>query len=280
MPSITEPTDMAAAGRTGVAGPSLRTALVTGATAGIGAAFSRHLAVAGYRLVLVARDEQRLTERRASLLSLGAPEVDVLVADLADPQARDRIKDRLSDTGAPIDLLVNNAGIGLGKEFLQASEEELLAQLELNVTSVLLLCHAALPAMVARGHGAVINVASIAGLVSGRGSAYAASKAYVVSLSEGLAVSLAGTGVRIQALCPGFVRTEFHQRAGIDMSATSPRLYVDVDRLVSTSLADLRTNKVVSVPGQLYGTIAVLSRLAPRRLVRQVAGRVHNKGRT
>jgi len=280
MPSITEPTDMAGAGRTGVAGPSLRRALVTGATAGIGAAFSRHLAVAGYRLVMVARDEQRLAERRASLLSLGAPEVEVLVADLADPQARDRIKDRLSDTGAPIDLLVNNAGIGLGKEFLQASEEELLAQLELNVISVLLLCHAALPAMVARGHGAVINVASIAGLVSGRGSAYAASKAYVVSLSEGLAVSLAGTGVRIQALCPGFVRTEFHQRAGIDMSATSPRLYVDVDRLVSTSLADLQTNKVVSVPGPLYGTIAVLSRLAPRGLVRQLAGRVHNKGRT
>jgi short-subunit dehydrogenase len=252
--------------------------MVTGATSGIGAAFSRHLAADGYSLVLVARNSQRLTESRASLLSFGAPAVEIVAADLTIAEDRAAVTARLSD--APVDLLVNSAGIGLGKEFLQATAAELHTQIENNVTADVMLTHASLPGMVARGHGAVIKVASIAGLVSGRGTTYAGSKAFVVSFSEGLAMSLAGTGVRVQALCPGFVRTEFHQRAGIDMSKTSPSLYVDVDDLVVASLDDLRRNKIVSVPGRLYSTIAVLARLFPRGLVRAAASRVNNKGRT
>ena len=251
---------------------------MTGASSGIGAAFARHLALSGHRLVIVARDEQRLGERRASLLSLGSPDVEVIAADLSAPAERAVVADRLRH--GDIDLLVNNAGIGLGRDFLLADEHDLLGQLDINVTAVTVLTHAALPPMVARGHGAVINVASVAGLIPGRGSTYAASKAYVISLSEGLAMSLAGTGVRVQALCPGFVRTEFHQRAGIDMSGTAPRSFVDVDHLVSTSLADLRANRILSVPGRLYSALAVGARLLPRPLVRRFASRVNNKGRT
>jgi len=256
------------------------TALVTGATSGIGDAFARHLAGAGYQLVIVARDTQRLAERRAALLSLGAPDVETIAADLADPGERGVVADRLRDAGRPIDLLVNNAGSTLGTEFLQAEEADLVRQVDLNAISVMVLTHAALPAMVARGHGGVINVASTAGLVPGRGSTYGAAKTFVVSLSEGLAMSLRGTGVRVQALCPGFVRTEFHQRANIDMSGTPGWAYVDVDYLVRTSLADLRANRPLSIPGALYKAIYLTSRLAPRPLVRRVASKVKAKGRT
>jgi uncharacterized protein len=123
-------------------------------------------------------------------------------------------------------------------------------------------------------------VASTAGLVPGRGSTYGAAKAFVISLSEGLAMSLRGTGVRVQALCPGFVRTEFHQRAKIDMSRTPGWAYVDVDYLVRTSLADLRANRPLSIPGALYKAIYMVTRLAPRPLVRRVASKVNTKGRT
>lgn len=252
--------------------------MVTGGTAGIGAAFARHLAADGYRLVLVARDSERLSRSRAALLGFGAPAVETIAADLTVPEQRQTVMTRLA--GEPVDLLINNAGIGLGKDFLEVSEAELLTQIQVNVTAVVMLTHAALPGMVARGFGGVINVASIAGLISGRGTTYAGSKAFVISFSEGLAMSLAGTGVRVQALCPGFVRTEFHQRASIDMSRTPAALYVDIDEVVVTSLRDLRSNKIVSIPGRLYSTIAVLARLSPRGLVRVAAARVNNKART
>ncbi|MET0864895.1 MAG: SDR family NAD(P)-dependent oxidoreductase, partial [Nakamurella sp.] len=211
-------------------------ALVTGATSGIGYAFCRHLATAGYRLVIVARDGDRLVERRTTLLGLGSPAVELLAADLTEPAERTAVADRLRAADAPIDLLVNNAGSTLGVEFLQAAESDLIRQVELNAISVMVLTHAALPGMIARGHGGIINVASTAGLVPGRGSTYGASKSFVVSLSEALAMSVKGTGVRIQGLCPGFVRTEFHQRAGIDMSTTPNWAYIDDDHLVASSM--------------------------------------------
>jgi len=257
------------------------TALITGATAGIGAAFSRHLAAAGYGLVLVARDAERLNQSRATLLSFGAPTVETIVADLTVADQRAEVADRLNgQSGESVDLLINNAGIGLGKEFPEATDSEILGQLEINVTAPVLLAHAVLPGMLERGHGAIINVASIAGLVPGRGTTYAGSKAFVVSFSEGLAMSLRGTGVRVQALCPGFVRTEFHERAAIDMSGMPAALYVDIDVLVQTSMRDLRRNKILSVPGRLYSSLAVAVRLLPRGLVRNAAAKVNNGKRT
>ncbi|MEP6560770.1 MAG: SDR family NAD(P)-dependent oxidoreductase [Nakamurella sp.] len=256
------------------------TALVTGATSGIGYAFCRYLALAGHRLVIVARDRDRLAERRTTLLGLGAPDVELIAADLTEPAERIVVTERLARAAEPIELLVNNAGSTLGVEFLQATEADLVRQVELNAISVMVLTHAVLPGMVARGHGAVINVASTAGLVPGRGSTYGAAKSFVVSLSEALAMSVKGTGVRVQALCPGFVRTEFHQRAGIDMSTTPSWAYVDDDYLVATSMADLRANRVLSIPGVLYKSIYLTTKLAPRALVRRAASRVKSRGRT
>ena len=260
--------------------PVMPIALVTGATSGIGYAFARALVRSGHALVIVARDSDRLAARRTELLGLGAPEVETITADLTDRADRQRVADRLDDRRRPIDLLVNNDGSTLGVEFLQAADADLIAQVELNAVAVMCLTHAALPAMIARGHGGIINVASTAGLIPGRGSTYGASKAFVISFSEGLAMSLRGTGVRVQALCPGFVRTEFHRRANIDMATTPGWAYIEADRLVAASLADLRANRPLSIPGALYKSLYVVTRVAPRGLTRRIAARVKAKGRT
>lgn len=258
----------------------MQIALVTGATSGIGYAFARHLAMAGYSLVIVARDAARLSECRTRLLGMGAPAVQTLPADLTDAEQRGRVADRLAADVDPVDLLVNNAGGTLGVEFMQAEPAELQGQVELNSVAVMLLMRAALPGMIARGHGGIINVASTAGLVPGRGSTYGATKAFVVSLSEAMAMAVRGTGVRIQALCPGFVRTEFHERANIDMSTTPGWAYVDIDLLVRESLADLRHNRVLSIPGTLYKAVYLTTRVVPRSVLRRAAARVKSRGRT
>ena len=163
--------------------------------------------------------------------------------------------------------------MGLGKDFLAATQRELVDQLELNVTAVMALTHAALPGMVARHRGGVINIASIAGMLPGRGSTYSASKAWVTSFTEGIAMSLQGTGVRMVAVCPGFVRTEFHQRADIDMTGTPGFLYTDVNTVVEQALSALRAGRTVVVPGGLYKALAAAAKMAPRALVRKVAYR-------
>ena len=256
------------------------TVLVTGASAGIGAAFARHFALAGDRLVLVARNAARLEQARPALLAAGAPDVQVLPADLTDPEQRSHVAARLRDTARPVDILVNNAGKGLGKGFAAATDAELLDQLELNVTAVMLLTHAALPGMIARRHGGVINIASVPGLLPGRGSAYSASKAWVIAFTEGIAMSLRGTGVHMVAVCPGFVHTEFHERADIDMVGKPEALYVNVDTVVTQSLDALRAGRPMVVPGPLYKSVTLAAKLAPRSLVRRVAYLVDKDTRT
>ena len=250
-------------------------ALITGPTSGLGEGFARRYALDGHDLVLVARDEARLARLAAELHDESGADVEVIPADLADAADRAVVAQRLR---AGVSVLVNNAGFGTAGEFWSADYALLQSQLDVNVTAVMQLTHAALPAMLAAGRGTVLNVASVAGLLPGRGSTYSASKAWVVSFSEGLANGLGGTGVGVHALCPGFVRTEFHARAGIDMAGTASFLWLEVDDVVRDTMAAIAKNKIVIIPGLQYKALTTGGRLIPRNVVRALT-RVVGKGR-
>jgi short-subunit dehydrogenase len=253
-------------------------ALITGPTSGLGVGFARRYAVDGYDLVLVARDVERLELLAAELHDEAGANAEVLPADLSDAADRAKVADRLA---AGVRILVNNAGFGTSGEFWTADPQLLQAQLDVNVTAVMQLTRAALPPMLAKAAGTVINVASVAGLLSGRGSTYSASKAWVVSFSEGLAGGLAGTGVGVHALCPGFVRTEFHERAGTEMASLPSFMWLEVEDVVRDCLADVAGGKVVIVPGAQYKALTIAGRMVPRNLVRAVNNMMgQGRGRT
>lgn len=253
-------------------------ALITGPTSGLGAGFAHRYARDGYDLVLVARDVARLEQLAAELRDEAGADVEVLPADLACAPDRAKVADRLR---VGVQVLVNNAGFRTSGEFWTADLAQLQAQLDVNVTAVMELTHAALPSMIDAGSGTVINVASVAGLVPGRGSTYSASKAWVVSFSEGLSNGLGGTGVGVHALCPGFVHTEFHARAGIDMAGTPSFLWLQVEDVVRDCLADAAAGKVIIVPGLQYKVLTTGSRMVPRNVVRAITKAVgKGRGRT
>jgi len=249
-----------------------KTALITGATAGIGAAFARRLEADGYDLVIVARDGARLDATAERLRGAHGRTVETIVADLSTPDGQDQVAARAADPDRPIELLVNNAGRSLNTPFVRSTVPSEAELLQLNVMAVMRLTHAVLPAMVARRSGSVINVSSVAGFgVPMPGSTYSASKAWVTNFTESVALSVAPFGVQVMALCPGYVRTEFHQRAGINMSKTPNFLWLDADRLVDDALRDLRRGKVVSVPDWKYKAVVFALRHFPRPLIQRVA---------
>ena len=250
-------------------------ALVTGPTSGIGAGFAEKLASLGYDLVLVARSEDRLKDVADDLARRFDAHSEILAVDLATDDGRAVVIARLEQGVA---FLVNNAGFGLSGEFWTVDPAVLQGQLDVNVTAVMQLTRAALPSMISAAKGKIVNVASVAGLLPGRGSTYSASKAYVIALTEGLAGGLSGTGVQIQALCPGFVHTEFHERAGIEMGSTPEFLWLNVEQVVSTSLADLESGKVICIPGVQYKVLTTVGRVVPKSIVRK-ANSVFGKGR-
>jgi len=248
--------------------------VVTGATAGLGASFARRLAAEGRNLVLVARTLDRLESMAADLRARFGVEVEVLPADLSTADGCATVATRVADSERPVDTLVNNAGIGLYRRFGEAPLADEQRLLDLNVGSVRALTHAAVGPMTARGRGEIINVSSVAGFVPrGPSTTYAAGKAWVTSFSEGVSLLLAGTGVRITAVCPGFTRTEFHARAQADMSGTPSWMWLDADRVVAEGLADARAGVVVSVPSKRYKALLMLVRVLPRAVVRWVLTR-------
>lgn len=237
-------------------------ALVTGASSGIGRAFAGHLAAEGFDLVLVARDEARLTDVADRLREVAGCAVEVLPADLADPAQCARVERRLGSPDGVVELLVNCAGHALRKPFVANSMEEEQRLLDVHVRAVLRLTKSAVDAMCARRTGAVINVGSVAAWAP-RGS-YSAHKAWVIAFSEAVGAQTATRGVHVMALCPGFVRTELEQRAG--MRTTRPGFAViDADRLVADAMRDLRRGRRVSVPSRRYTVFAVVLRHVPHR---------------
>ncbi|MFF4193030.1 SDR family NAD(P)-dependent oxidoreductase [Nonomuraea sp. NPDC001831] len=245
------------------------TALITGATAGIGAAFARRLAADACSLVLVARDERRLVQAADQLRLRYGVDVEVLPADLATEEGLARVESRLRDG---VDLLVNNAGFGHPGDFLKVPVEDELRMLKVHCEAVLRLTLAALPAMRKRDRGAVINVASVAAFFS-RGT-YSASKAWVVNFSESAANDVRNPRIKIMALCPGFVRTEFHQRASMDTSGIPGFLWLKADNVVRDALRDLALGKRVSVPDLRYKVIVAIGKLVPHNLAGRVSARL------
>ena len=252
----------------------MTTALVTGATAGIGAQFARQLAARGHDLVLVARDEGRLQAVADELRSAGTG-VEVLPADLASDEGCRSVEQRCADG---VDLLVNNAGLGTRGAFHEVPVEDEEHLLRVNVRAVLRLTRAALPGMVGRGRGDVVNVSSVAGFTPGaRSATYSASKAWVTNFSESLHLQYAGHGLRVLALCPGFTRTEFHGRAGMDTSGIPDRLWLSAEQVVRTGLQDLDRGRSVSVPGAQYKIVVHATRLVPPGLQRAVVHGLRNR---
>jgi short-subunit dehydrogenase len=247
------------------------TALVTGGTSGIGAEFARQLAARGHDLVLVARDEKRLDAMATEFRALGR-EVEVLPADLSKARDTDRVAKRLADPKRPVDILINNAGYGLKTRLVHPDIAEHDDAYAVMVRAVWVLAAAVAPGMAERGHGAIINVSSIASQLNM--GAYSAIKAWVQTYTESLANELHGTGVTVTALMPGWVRTEFHQRASIRGSSIPDALWLDSEYLVRVCLHDVDRGRVISMPSIRYRPLSWLLRHLPRSTVRAVSRRI------
>jgi short-subunit dehydrogenase len=248
----------------------MATALITGATAGIGNAFARKLAAEGFGLVLVARDAERLGLTGAALHARSGVDTEVIAADLTDREQLERVADRLRDGARPVDVLVNNAGFALNRGFLHSDVADEERFLDVMVRAVLVLTKAAVPGMTERGRGRVITVSSVAGFLPS--GTYSAAKAWATTFTASLAGELAGTGVTATALCPGYVRTEFHQRAQLEMSMIPSWAWLDADRLVAEAWADAKRGTAVSIPSRRYKVAAAGLRHLPLRAV-QIMGR-------
>ena len=256
----------------------MRTALVTGATSGIGQAFCRELAERGDNLVIVARHRARLENVSDELRARHSIKVEILAADLSKRVQLRRVAERVADRDRPIDLLVNNAGFAMSKSLLKGDLADEEAMLDVLCRAVLVLSHAGALSMRDRGRGHIINVSSVAGFLPM--GTYSAAKAWCTVFTEALAQELSGSGVSATALCPGFTRTEFHERADLDMSRMPKAMWLEADGLVRACLDDVRAGKVISVPGLQYKVIAGIAQVVPHSLLRAVSGRVDSLRRS
>lgn len=264
----------------------MATALITGASSGLGVEFAWQLATMKIDLVLVARDGARLERLATTLRQVAGIDVEVLAADLSDPAQTEVVAQRLRagtlapgvspqqpgpGEPAPIGLLVNNAGFGLGQSFTSGQLGTEMAALDVMVRAVLVLSHAAAGQMVSRGRGAILNVSSIAALLAS--GTYSAHKAWVRSFTEGLAQDLKATGVIATVVAPGLTRTEFHERARLRQDELPEIAWLGAPQVVSQALEAVRRAQVIVTPSWRYQVVAGAARLAPRWMVRE-AGRM------
>lgn len=242
-------------------------ALVTGASSGIGEAFARLLAARGHDLVLVARREDRLAALAAELRAAHGTASEVLPADLADRGAARVVEERAA---AGVDLLVANAGVGSTGRLVALDRDDEARIVDVNVTSLLRLVHAALSTMQARGSGGVITVSSVGGFQPAPGNAtYSASKAFVTSFSQAVHEEARRDGVTVTCVCPGFTRTEMAIGAAVPQ-----RLFLAPERVAAEALAALAAGRALCVPGVAYKTLAGVARLLPRGVIRRLGGSV------
>lgn len=245
------------------------TALITGASAGLGQEFARQLARSGVRLVLVARDESRLRALAEELGTRSVPH-EVLAADLTVAAELDRVAARLADPDRPVDILINNAGFGVYAGFERSAIADERRLHELLSWVPLRLAHAAVPGMLARGGGWILNVASVAAFTPT--GTYGAAKAAVVSLSRSLNARYRRRGIRVTALCPGLLATEFHERMGEDHLPRLPALaWARTERVAREGLRAVRAGKPVLVSDWRYRLMQPLTRILPARVLERVS---------
>ena len=253
------------------------TALVTGATAGIGESFTRLLAAKGFDLVLVARDKKRLQERANLLSKKYKVDVEVLQADLSVPAQLAKVAKRLSNPKKPIEVLINNAGFGIKDSFLASNIADEILLMDVLAKAPMQLMHAVLPQMLSRDSGTIINVSSVASFIAG--GTYSAAKSYLTVFSESLHTELRKTKVRVHALCPGFTHTEFHARGKMKMTGLPNFLWLEADDVVKEAWDRALAGKAISVPGWQYKTLSTIARFGPRPWVRKAGINVRARQR-
>ena len=255
----------------------MATALITGATAGIGASYANLLAKEGFDLILVARDLPRLNKVAKELNKRFGVKTQCIKADLTKPSQLAKVEKRVADLKKPIDVLVNNAGFGIKDSFTVSNLDKEQELLDVLVTAPMRLTHAVLPVMVKRNTGIIVNVSSVASFIAG--GTYSAAKSYLTVFSESLHTELRGTNVKISALCPGFTRTEFHARGRMKMTALPKFMWLNSDELVSISWKYAKANRVICIPGWQYKILSAIARNTPRPIVRKVGMNVRKKQR-
>jgi short-subunit dehydrogenase len=258
-----------------------KTALITGASSGIGASFARQLAAEGYHVILVARRAEKLEALAAEVSANRSIRAEVIPADLSRPEAPAEILKAVAERGLQVDLLINNAGIGAHGAFETATHEDDQRMIDLNISSLTAMTRAFLPGMLERRGGGIINVASTAAFQAiPYFAVYAATKAYVLAFSEGLAEEVASRGVKVICLCPGPTATEFNDVAGVnklDVAKKAPTM--TADEVAAEGLAGLKAGRVVQVAGLMNAFGASAGRLMPRQWVSKAAGMIFNPNR-
>ncbi len=250
----------------------MTTALITGATSGIGLSSARQLAGRGHDLVLVARDVERLQLVAHEITQQFGRSCEVLPADLADLEQSRVVEERLADPERPVEWLVANAGFGIKEPFDASTVEGEQAMIDILVSSPMRLAHAALPGMLARGSGRIIIVSSVASFAPM--GTYSAAKVWATCFAESLQLKYGPLGVHTTALCPGFTHTEFHERADIDMSGLPNFLWLDADGVAAAGIDACESGKALSIPGLVYKGVYRLTEVVPRSLKRAIVSRL------